>query len=780
MALATRLAHHLLGRRRPHVVPDRPALAVRERPRLRRARARARAGPHRGRRRRRDDGRLLGRERLALPQPPLDAPDLAAVPRATTGATGCSTPASCGSTTRAAGPATHAVSAALFATYPLLAVARLARRAAARDRGALPARRARQGPLRVVLPARRRPGAPARRLDPPHDPPAPRASRRPARSGARYFDAEAGRARTRSRQTLPGPRGRRTGSRSATARSGPTARAAGPRPQGRAAAWELAMRGDAEPLRHLPREWMYRAPLPRTKLESPLPSARLRRHDRGRRARAASSVDGWPGMVGHNWGAEHAATWIWLHGVALRRTSRARGWTSSVGRVRVGPVLTPWIANGALHARRRAGTGSAARGPRASTRRPRAAASSSPGAVVEARSPRRPDRRLALRRPRRRRAPLAQLLDRRGHGRGCGDRELRTAARRRLRARHGAAARHGVALQPFPDGLAAAPRARGPRPPRCWRGGTRSASARRGPAHRTRAAASRSAASSGRSSETIAESPGAMPEAGAEARRQRGVVRVDALDADLARAARAPAPARPSSCHAGETSSASRVARRAAAARRRGCHRRIRRVPAGQVRQQPLARLRARVEERRPARREQPLVARAHHVVEARRRRAAASRRPAWRRRACGRRGGRPRRRSRRGRRAGRREDCTALTATRSVPPSTASASRSSATSRTRTPRASWASSGNSSEVKSSARARAPACRARSAAATSRRTATPAGRSRRRPRRRRAGAPSSPASARPTRPSRRSPCGRGATRRAAACTASHAGRGGSP
>ena len=53
--------------------------------------------------------------------------------------------------------------------------------------------------------------------------------------------------------------------------------------------------------------WMYTAPLPRTKLESPLPSAifdgTITAGDR-----APVSVDGWPGMVGHNWGAEHAAT----------------------------------------------------------------------------------------------------------------------------------------------------------------------------------------------------------------------------------------------------------------------------------------------------------------------------------------------------------------------------------------------------------------------------------------------------------------------------------------
>jgi hypothetical protein len=49
-------------------------------------------------------------------------------------------------------------------------------------------------------------------------------------------------------------------------------------------------------------------------------------------------------MVGHNWGAEHAERWIWLHGVF-----DGGDWLDlTVGRVKVGPVLTPWIANGAI------------------------------------------------------------------------------------------------------------------------------------------------------------------------------------------------------------------------------------------------------------------------------------------------------------------------------------------------------------------------------------------------------------------------------------------------
>jgi hypothetical protein len=118
--------------------------------------------------------------------------------------------------------------------------------------------------------------------------------------------------------------------------------------RGRSASWHLDLGdGGAAPLRHLPREWMYRAPLPRTKLESPLPAATFD----GRLQAGSDRIDvaGWRGMAGHNWGAEHAARWIWLHGIAFAGAPDA--WLDlSLGRVRIGPALTPWIANGALEA----------------------------------------------------------------------------------------------------------------------------------------------------------------------------------------------------------------------------------------------------------------------------------------------------------------------------------------------------------------------------------------------------------------------------------------------
>ncbi len=113
-----------------------------------------------------------------------------------------------------------------------------------------------------------------------------------------------------------------------------------------AARWSLRVTAPEPELRHLPREWMYRAPLPRTKLTSPAPAASfdgVLELD----GRAPIALRGWRGMIGHNWGAEHAERWIWLHGVDFREAPQA--WLDvAIGRVSIAGRMTPWIANGAL------------------------------------------------------------------------------------------------------------------------------------------------------------------------------------------------------------------------------------------------------------------------------------------------------------------------------------------------------------------------------------------------------------------------------------------------
>jgi len=119
---------------------------------------------------------------------------------------------------------------------------------------------------------------------------------------------------------------------------------------GRSASWDLSFDAGEQALHHLPRPWMYRAPIPRTKLLSPHPAVRFT----GRAEVEGNSVqlDGWQGMIGHNWGAQHAERWIWMHAAGFAEDGGGGpgdAWLDAAfGRIRLGPYTTPWIANGVL------------------------------------------------------------------------------------------------------------------------------------------------------------------------------------------------------------------------------------------------------------------------------------------------------------------------------------------------------------------------------------------------------------------------------------------------
>jgi hypothetical protein len=113
------------------------------------------------------------------------------------------------------------------------------------------------------------------------------------------------------------------------------------------AAWDLRFEPGERALDHLPGGWMYRAPLPRTKARTLHPAARFSGTvsvgDR------AAELDRWPGMVGHNWGTEHAERWVWLHAAFPPGSGRSAAWLDVVAaRVALGPALSPWVAYGAL------------------------------------------------------------------------------------------------------------------------------------------------------------------------------------------------------------------------------------------------------------------------------------------------------------------------------------------------------------------------------------------------------------------------------------------------
>jgi hypothetical protein len=111
------------------------------------------------------------------------------------------------------------------------------------------------------------------------------------------------------------------------------------------ARWDLAITSQQPSLRPLRPPVLYRAPLPRTKLEAVVPDGQVTGmlQADGR----AVSVSGWRGTAGHNWGSEHADSWVWLHAADFGAAPDA--WLELVlARIRVGPAQSPWTAMGAL------------------------------------------------------------------------------------------------------------------------------------------------------------------------------------------------------------------------------------------------------------------------------------------------------------------------------------------------------------------------------------------------------------------------------------------------
>jgi hypothetical protein len=113
-----------------------------------------------------------------------------------------------------------------------------------------------------------------------------------------------------------------------------------------AAGWSLTFPADVEPCKYLPADWLYEAPLPRTKFVAPVPLT----HFTGRLEIAdeeSIELNGWPGMIGHNWGSEHAERWVWLEGTGFPDAPDAY-FDAGAARVRLGSRVSPWIPSGML------------------------------------------------------------------------------------------------------------------------------------------------------------------------------------------------------------------------------------------------------------------------------------------------------------------------------------------------------------------------------------------------------------------------------------------------
>jgi hypothetical protein len=123
-----------------------------------------------------------------------------------------------------------------------------------------------------------------------------------------------------------------------------------------AAAWDLRWTPGGPEVPYLPARWLYDRPLPRAGGVALVPATTvtgtvtLPMSGAGTSAgqdQAEIELDSWDGMVGHNWGSEHAEQWAWLHAGGLGE-ARDAWFDLALARVRIGPVLTPWLAAGAV------------------------------------------------------------------------------------------------------------------------------------------------------------------------------------------------------------------------------------------------------------------------------------------------------------------------------------------------------------------------------------------------------------------------------------------------
>lgn len=111
------------------------------------------------------------------------------------------------------------------------------------------------------------------------------------------------------------------------------------------ASWDLTFSGDAEPCQYLPSERLYETRLPKTKFVAPFPDARF--SGRIEIDEETIELDGWPGMIGHNWGSEHAERWVWLEGTGFVDAPDTY-FDAGAARIKLGPWTTRWIPSGML------------------------------------------------------------------------------------------------------------------------------------------------------------------------------------------------------------------------------------------------------------------------------------------------------------------------------------------------------------------------------------------------------------------------------------------------
>lgn len=111
--------------------------------------------------------------------------------------------------------------------------------------------------------------------------------------------------------------------------------------------WDLRWTPHAAPFHLFPLERLYTARFPKQKQLCPTPDATF-----GGWVEVAAErweIDGWPGMQGHNWGVGNSDAYVWAQCNAWSDATPGTWFEGATARLRLGPVMTPWLSVMSLH-----------------------------------------------------------------------------------------------------------------------------------------------------------------------------------------------------------------------------------------------------------------------------------------------------------------------------------------------------------------------------------------------------------------------------------------------
>jgi hypothetical protein len=104
--------------------------------------------------------------------------------------------------------------------------------------------------------------------------------------------------------------------------------------------WDLSYSCEHTGFRHLPYGWMYKGPIPKTKAATPQMQALFSGVVTVNGE--LSSIRDAPGMLGHNWGRQHAEHWVWAHCNRWVESDEV-AFEGVSSKVKLGPFTTPQL-----------------------------------------------------------------------------------------------------------------------------------------------------------------------------------------------------------------------------------------------------------------------------------------------------------------------------------------------------------------------------------------------------------------------------------------------------